>query len=82
MYARAMSDAADAVGESQHGAAPVKAVDANLQAPYLTDAAFDLGKARVFVDTEMNLAVVFLAKVDQSYDVLVTTPIVAASYLP
>jgi len=25
---------------------------------------------------------VLLAKVDQSYDILVTTPIVAASYLP
>jgi len=42
----------------------------------------DLGKARVFVDAERNLAIVLLEKVDQSYDVLVTTPIVAASYLP
>jgi len=72
----------DTVGECRHGAAPVKAVDANPQVPYLTDAAFDLGKGRVFVDAERNLAIVLLAKADQSYDILVTTPIVAASYLP
>jgi len=72
----------DTVGECRHGAAPVKAVDANPQVPYLMDAAFDLGKARVFVDAERNLAIVLLAKVDQSYDILVTTPIVAASYVP
>ncbi len=60
----------------------MKAVDANPQVPYLTGAAFDLGKARVFVDAETNLAIVLLEKVDQSYDILVTTPIVAASYLP
>jgi M6 family metalloprotease-like protein len=72
----------DTVGECRHGAAPVKAVDANPQVPYLMDAAFDLGKARVFVDAARNLGIVLLAKADQSYDILVTTAIVAASYLP
>jgi len=82
MHARPMPDADDAVGECRHGAAAVKAVDANPQAPYLTDAVFDLGKARVSVEAEMNLAIVLSAKVDQSYDILVTTPIVAAGLRP
>ena len=82
MYARQMPDADDAVGECRHGAAPVKVVDVNPQAPYPMDKAFDLGKARVFVDAEGNLAIVLLAKVDQSDDILVTTPIVAANYAP
>ena len=60
----------------------MKAVDANPQAPTLMDAALDLGKARVFVDPERNLAIVLLQNVDQSYDILVTTPIVAVNCLP
>ena len=60
----------------------MKAVDADPQVPYLMDAAFDLGKLRVFVDAERNLAIVLLEKLDQSYDILVTTPAAAASYLP
>jgi len=68
MYARPMPDAHDAVGECRHGTAPVEAGDANPQAPTLTDAAFDLRKARVFVDAERILAIVLFEKVDQSYD--------------
>ena len=71
----------DTVGECRHGAAPVKAVDANPQVPYLMGAAFDLGGVRVFVDAERSLAIVLLEKVDQSYDILVTTPSAAASYM-
>lgn len=52
------------------------------QVPYLMGAAFGLGGVRVFVDAERNLAIVLLEKVDQSYDILVTIPIAAASYMP
>ena len=72
----------DTVGECRHGAAPVRAVNANPQVPYLMGAAFDLGGVKVFVDAERNVAIVLLEKVDQSYDILVTTPAGAASYLP
>lgn len=67
----------DRVPECREGAAPVRIVDAAPQVPYFLDAAFDVGKARVFVDTTAGIAVTLLAKVDRSYDVLVTTPVLA-----
>ena len=72
----------DTVSECRQGAAPVRIQDANPTAPYFLDAAFDLGKARVFVDAARNVAIVLLEKVDQSYDILVTTAILAPEGTP
>ncbi len=68
----------DTVPECQGGATPVRIVNAAPEVPYFQDAAFDLGKARVCVDTTGNGAVILLAKVGQSYDVLVTTPVLGS----
>jgi M6 family metalloprotease-like protein len=72
----------DSVGECRHGAAPVKAADANPQTPYLLGAAFSLEGARVFVDPTWNVAVVLLTQDGSSYDVLITTAVTAASPQP
>ncbi len=66
----------DTVAECRGGAAPVRIVDAAPEVPYLMDAAFDLGKDRVFVDSARGVAIVLLAKVDRSYDILITAPVV------
>lgn len=64
--------------ENRH---PVRS-NANPTAPYFLDAAFDIGKARVFVDAARNVAIILLEKVGRSYDVLVTTAILAPEGTP
>jgi M6 family metalloprotease-like protein len=72
----------DTVSECRDGASPVKAIDANPEIPYLMGAAFNLETHRVFLDVANNLAIVLLEKVGQSYDILITTAVVAAGSLP
>jgi len=67
----------DTVHECRRGESPVRIQDANPTALYFLDAAFDIGKARVFVDTARNVAIILLENVDQSYDILVTSTILA-----
>ena len=64
----------DSVDECRHGNAPVKIMDANPNVPYLNDAAFDIGKKAVFIDTANGLAIVLLKKDGLSYEIQVTTP--------
>lgn len=60
-------------GESRHGQGPVQLMDANPSVPYLQGAAFDIGKKEIFVDTQNNLAIILLRKVDLSYEIKITT---------
>ena len=64
----------DSVDECRHGNAPVKIMDANPNVLYLNDAAFDIGKKAVFMDTANGLAIVLLKKDGLSYEIQVTTP--------
>ena len=64
----------DSVHECHYGEAPVKIMDANPDIPYFNDAAFDIGKKRIYVDRKNNIAIGLLQKVDQSYDIRITTP--------
>ncbi|MFC1905143.1 hypothetical protein ACFLXT_05250, partial [Chloroflexota bacterium] len=56
----------DTIAECRHGEAPVRIMDANPSVPYFNDAAFDIGKNRIFI--------VLLSKEGQSYEILITTP--------
>ena len=47
---------------------------ANPNVPYLNDAAFDIGKKRMYVDKQNNIAIVLLQKDGQSYNIRITTP--------
>ncbi len=60
-------------GECRHGQGPVQLMDANPSVPYLEGAAFDIGKKEIFVDTQYNLAIILLKKVDLSYEIKITT---------
>ena len=60
-------------GECRHGQGPVQLMDANPGVPYLQGAAFDIGKKEIFVDTQHNLAIILLRKVDLSYEIQITT---------
>ena len=64
----------DSIHECLHGEAPVKIMDANPNVPYFNDATFDIGKKRVYIDQQNNIAIVLLEKDGQSYDILITTP--------
>ena len=72
----------DTVSECRNGASPVKAIDANPEIAYLMGAAFDLEGERVFVDAKHNVAIVLLEKADLSYDILITTSVVAGQNSP
>jgi M6 family metalloprotease-like protein len=71
----------DQVHESLDGQAPVKIIDANPSVPYLNDAAFDIGAQEYYIDTDNNLAIVLLSKDGLSYEILITTPDQAQSYI-
>ena len=60
-------------GECRHGQGPVQLMDANPSVPYLEGAAFDIGKKEIFIDTQNNLAIILLKKVDLSYEIKITT---------
>ena len=60
-------------GECRHGQGPMQLMDANPSVPYLEGAAFDIGKKEVFKDTQNNLAIILLRKVDLSYEIKITT---------
>jgi M6 family metalloprotease-like protein len=60
-------------GECRHGQGPVQLMDANPSVPYLQGAAFNIGKKEIFVDTQNNLAIILLRKVDLSYEIRITT---------
>jgi len=72
----------DTVSECRNGASPVKAINANPEIACLMGAAFDMEGERVFVDAEHNLAVVLLERVDLSYDILITSAVIAGDNLP
>ena len=52
----------------------MRIVDANPSVPVFLDAAFDVGKADRYIDTENDIAIVLLRKDGMSYDILITTP--------
>jgi hypothetical protein len=47
-------------------------MDANPSVPYLQGAALDIGKKEIFKDTQNNLAIILLRKVDLSYEIKIT----------
>lgn len=60
-------------GECHNGQGPVQLMDANPSVPYLEGAAFDIGKKEIFKDTQYNLAIILVKKVDLSYEIKITT---------
>jgi hypothetical protein len=64
----------DTISECRKGKAPVKIMDANPAAPYLNDAAFDIGKRDLYIDSSNKIAIVLAEKVGQSYDIHITSP--------
>ena len=66
--------AEDRISEGRHGKAPVRIMDANPAVPYMNDAAYDLGKQSVFVDSLNGVAIVLLKKDGLAYEIQVTTP--------
>jgi len=60
-------------GECRHGQGPVQLMDANPSVPYLEGAAFDIGGKEIFIDTQNNMAIILLRKVDLSYEIQITT---------
>jgi M6 family metalloprotease-like protein len=64
----------DRVAEGRHGSAPVRIMDADAAVPYMNDAAYDLGKNSVFVDSANGVAVLLLKKDGLVYEVQITTP--------
>jgi M6 family metalloprotease-like protein len=64
----------DRVNEARHGNAPVRIMDANPGVPYMNDAAYDIGRNSVFIDSTNGVAVVLLRKDGLIYEIQVTTP--------
>ncbi len=60
-------------GECRLGQGPVQLMDANPNVSQLEGAAFDIGKKDKFIDTQNNLAIMLLGKVDLSYEIKITT---------
>jgi hypothetical protein len=59
--------------ECRHGQGPVQLMDANPGVTNLEGAAFDIGKKEILIDTQNNLAIILLRKVDLSYEIKITT---------
>jgi len=64
----------DSVDECRHGDAPVRIMDANPDVPYMNDAAYDIGKNSVFIDTINGVAISLLKKDGVVYEIQITTP--------
>ena len=64
----------DSIYECRHGEAPVKIMDADPLVPLMNNAAYDIGKNRIFIDRENRVAIILQNKVGLSYEILITTP--------
>jgi hypothetical protein len=61
----------DKVGESRHGQAQVRLINADQTVPHLEGAAFDIGKNDSFSDEQNGVRIKLLKKNERSYDILV-----------